>query len=151
MSDVSESRFPFNRAPALRPPASGEKPPVGESSDKDYALQRERQQKVIRALTPFFSIIIAILVSSVFIVATGGDPVAAFKALLQGAFGSPRAVGETLLRTTPLIFTGLALAYGFRSGVFNIGAEGQLYMGGLAAAYFGVSSAGCRSTWRFRS
>jgi general nucleoside transport system permease protein len=138
MSDVTESRFPFNRVPALRPPAQGEVPPVGESSDKDYALQRERQQKVIRALTPFFSIIIAILVSSVFIVATGGDPVAAFKALLLGAFGSPRAIGETLLRTTPLIFTGLALAYGFRSGVFNIGAEGQLYMGGLAAAYFGV-------------
>jgi len=46
------------------------------------------------------------------------------------------------LRATPLIFTGLAVAYGFSAGLFNIGAEGQLFMGGLAAAYLGVQLAG---------
>lgn len=103
-----------------------------------FAAQQKRLQRVLRIVTPFVSIAIAVVVSSIFIAATGGSPVAAFSALLEGSFGSPRAFGETLLRATPLIFTGLALAYGFRSGVFNIGAEGQLYLGGLAAAYFGI-------------
>jgi simple sugar transport system permease protein len=79
-----------------------------------------------------------LLIGSLFILASGHSPVAAFAALWQGAFGSQRAIGETLLRSTPLIFTGLALAYGFRSGLFNIGAEGQLFLGGLAAAVVGL-------------
>jgi len=78
------------------------------------------------------------LIGSLFILASGQSPLLAFSALLQGAFGSQRAIGETLLRSTPLILTGLALAYGFRSGLFNIGAEGQLYLGGLAAAFVGL-------------
>ena len=92
----------------------------------------------MRVLTPFISIVIAVLISSVFIAAAGKSPIAAFAALYQGAFGTPRALGETLLRSTPLIFTGLALAYGFRSGLFNIGAEGQLFLGGLAGAFLGL-------------
>lgn len=88
--------------------------------------------------TPIISVLLAMLVGSVIIWATGYDPVAAFTALFNGAFGSPRQIGETLLRSTPLIFTGLALAYGFRAGLFNIGAEGQLFMGGLAAASLGL-------------
>lgn len=135
MSDI-------DRVSSIAPPPSGGGTSSRDVNEKDFALQRERSQRIIKAITPFVSIVIAILVSSIFIVATGGNPVAAFQALFQGAFGTPRAVGETLLRTTPLIFTGLALAYGFRSGVFNIGAEGQLYMGGLAAAYFGVTFGG---------
>lgn len=123
---------PAGQGPAFSPDAGREE------REKNAAIQRERTQRVIRFVTPFVSILFAVLVSSIFIVATGGDPIAAFSALLEGAFGSPHAVGETLLRTTPLIFTGLALTYGFRTGVFNIGAEGQLYLGGLAAAYFGL-------------
>ena len=62
--------------------------------------------------------------------------------MFYGAFGGVRQIGETLLRATPLIFTGLAVAYGFRAGLFNIGAEGQLFLGGLAAAFVGVLMAG---------
>ncbi|MEN6430143.1 MAG: ABC transporter permease, partial [Coriobacteriales bacterium] len=72
---------------------------------------------------------------------SGYDAGAAFAALFKGSFGSPKAFGDTLLRATPLIFTGLAVAYGFSAGLFNIGAEGQLFMGGLAAAYLGVQLA----------
>lgn len=88
--------------------------------------------------TPLISVVLAMIVGSVIIWATGYDPVAAFAALFKGAFGSGRQIGETLLRSTPLIFTGLAIAYGFRAGLFNIGAEGQLFMGGLAAASLGL-------------
>ena len=98
-----------------------------------------RWLKVLRLVgVPFVSVLLAMTVGSIIIVLTGGDPVAAFAALLQGAFGGPVQIGETILRTTPLIFTGLAVAFGFRANLFNIGAEGQLAMGALAAAWFGI-------------
>jgi simple sugar transport system permease protein len=88
---------------------------------------------------PVISVALAVIVGSAIMLAAGFDPLKAFGALLNASFGSPRAIGETLLRTTPLLFTGLAVAYGFRAGLFNIGAEGQLFMGGLTAAYLGVA------------
>jgi simple sugar transport system permease protein len=106
--------------------------------EKRFAAERERTDRVVRIVTPFVSVVIAMLIGSLFILASGHSPIAAFAALWQGAFGSQRAIGETLLRSTPLIFTGLALAYGFRAGLFNIGAEGQLFLGGLAAAVVGL-------------
>lgn len=92
--------------------------------------------------TPVISAILAIAVGSVIIWASGYDPGAAFAALFKGSFGSPKAFGDTLLKSTPLILTGLAVAYGFRAGLFNIGAEGQLFMGGLAAAVVGLMLGG---------
>ena len=116
-------------------------PPIAPSPDgieKRFALERERTDRIVRVVTPFISVAIAMLIGSLFILVSGHSPVEAFAALWQGAFGSQRAIGETLLRSTPLIFTGLALAYGFRAGLFNIGAEGQLFLGGLAAAVVGL-------------
>ena len=70
--------------------------------------------------------------------ATGNNPIEAYGALLRGAFGSPLAVGRTLLNATPLIFTGLAVAVAFRAGLFNIGGEGQFFIGAITAAVAGV-------------
>ena len=123
-------------APRLEAPEPPRLP--HEADDKRMPLEHSRAYRLVRVLTPFISIVIAVLISSVFIAAAGKSPIAAFAALYQGAFGTPRALGETLLRSTPLIFTGLALAYGFRSGLFNIGAEGQLFLGGLAGAFLGL-------------
>lgn len=92
--------------------------------------------------TPVLSLLLAIAVGSIIMWISGYDPMAAFAALYKGSFGSPKAFGDTLLRATPLMFTGLAVAYGFRSGLFNIGAEGQLFLGGLAAAWLGVALGG---------
>jgi simple sugar transport system permease protein len=97
---------------------------------------------VEQLVVPVLSVIIAIFISGIIIWAVGFDPVTAMSALLKGAFGGPRQIGETLMRSTPLMFTGLAVAYGFRAGLFNIGAEGQLFMGGLAAAFLGIAMAG---------
>lgn len=63
---------------------------------------------------------------------------AALSALIGGAFGSPFAWSGSLLRATPILLTGLAVAWAFRAGLFNIGAEGQLLWGGLAAAWVGT-------------
>lgn len=91
---------------------------------------------------PVISVALAVIIGSVIIIIAGYDPLPAFAALLKGAFGGPRQIGETMLRTTPLMFTGLAVAYGFRAGLFNIGAEGQLFLGGLTAAWLGILMAG---------
>jgi simple sugar transport system permease protein len=66
----------------------------------------------------------------------------AYEALILGAFGSVSAASETLLVTTPLIFAGLSVALGFRAGLFNIGAEGQITAGAIAAAAVGFSFTG---------
>jgi simple sugar transport system permease protein len=92
--------------------------------------------------TPIISAVLAIGVGSLIMWVSGYDPAVAFGALFKGAFGGPRQIGETILRSTPLIIAGLAVGYGFRAGLFNIGAEGQLMMGGLAAAWLGVQMAG---------
>jgi ABC-type uncharacterized transport system permease subunit len=72
------------------------------------------------------------------LVAWAGAPVGrAYALLLEGGFGSRFALTETLTRATPLILTGLAAAVAFRARLFNIGAEGQLYAGALAAVAVG--------------
>ena len=68
----------------------------------------------------------------------GGDPRRALLAIGEGAVGSPTSVAETLIKTTPLVFTGLSAAVAFRCGVWNIGAEGQFLAGMLAAALAGL-------------
>jgi simple sugar transport system permease protein len=79
------------------------------------------------------------VVASIAVALSGSDPIAAFSALLQGAFVNQGAIPETLIATSPYIFLGLALAVGFRAGIFNIGAEGQFYMGALYGVFIGYS------------
>jgi ABC-type uncharacterized transport system permease subunit len=67
---------------------------------------------------------------------------AAYSALFSGAFGSSTALSETIVAASPLILAGLAVALGFRAGLFNIGAEGQVIAGGLAAGFAGFSLQG---------
>ncbi len=76
---------------------------------------------------------------AVLLLAGGYDPLAAATALARGAFGSWSAFTSiTLVRSVPLILTGLAVALAFRAGVWNIGAEGQLYAGAIAAVWVGL-------------
>ena len=89
---------------------------------------------------------IAILVATVVLVAglaiAGFDPVVALGAMARGAAGSPYAFfSQTLLRSTPLILVGLAVAFAFRGGALNIGAEGQFYAGAIAATWAGLHAA----------
>jgi simple sugar transport system permease protein len=71
--------------------------------------------------------------------ATFTNVVDAYRSLLTGAFGSPKAWSETLTRSAPLILAGLAVAIGFQAGLFNIGANGQILMGGMFALVVGFS------------
>jgi len=95
--------------------------------------------KSLNILIPVLAILAAFFVSGLLILAWGSNPLEAYAALFSGAFGSLNAIATTLTRLTPLVFTGLAVAYGYRSGFFNVGAEGQLFMGGLAATWVAVT------------
>lgn len=90
-----------------------------------------------------FSVALSILVgfglSSIFILVIGANPLTAYYTLLQGAFGSAQSISETLIKSIPLIFTGLAAAVAFKSNVNNIGEEGQFYMGATATAIVALS------------
>lgn len=109
-------------------------------------------------LLPVLAVITALLIGGLIIAVTdvdilrmwGSDPGAAFsetiqvvlgsyRALFVGAFGSVNAVSETLFAATPLILAGLAVAIGFQAGLFNIGAEGQIVIGGLGALFIGFT------------
>ncbi len=85
------------------------------------------------------AIVAAFLVGAIILVVTGHQVGETFSYLFRGAFGSRLAIGATLTRTIPLIFTGLAFAIAFKCGLFNIGAEGQLQVGAMAAAWVGFA------------
>jgi len=80
---------------------------------------------------PAINIFMAFIVSGVVVAAIGANPWDAMKILVVGAFGNAESIGYTLYYTTNLIFTGLAVAVAFHAGLFNIGGEGQAYIGGL--------------------
>lgn len=80
----------------------------------------------------------AVLLAAALSFASGADPIAAVAALVEGSVGSITSVAQTLVKTTPLILTGIAVMVGFQSGVFNIGAEGQFLVGALVATAIGV-------------
>jgi ABC-type uncharacterized transport system permease subunit len=86
-----------------------------------------------RALAATAPAALALLLASLALALLGYAPLPALRALALGAFGSGAAWTATLLKTGPLLFTGLAVALAFRCGVWNIGAEGQLYGGALLA------------------
>ena len=101
-------------------------------------LERRAQVSPVWLLAAPFGAVAFTLLASSLLVAWAGAPVGrAYALLLEGGFGSRLALTETLTRATPLILTGLAAAVAFRARLFNIGAEGQLYAGALAAVAVG--------------
>ena len=93
-------------------------------------------------LIPLLNLTLAFLVTGVIVVVLGENPLRAVELLLYGAFGYGSAWGYTLFYTTNFIFTGLAVALAFHAGLFNIGGEGQAYLGGLGAGLVALALGG---------
>lgn len=89
-------------------------------------------------LRPVLTVLTALLIGSLLILPTGTSPLEAYAVLFQGAFGNPTAFLNTLMCATPLLFCGLAACIALKSGVFNIGIEGQMYLGAVAAGLVAV-------------
>jgi general nucleoside transport system permease protein len=126
---------------------------MSEASEKPVSLTNEvLGRAVVRRfdfrnviLVPILAVIIALILGAFTMLATGvgiGTIGRSFVALFQGSFGSVYAVSETLTAAAPLTLCGLGLALGFRAGLFNIGAEGQLILGGVAAVAVGFMLTG---------
>lgn len=86
---------------------------------------------VAHVLVPAANLAAAFLISGILVAALGEDPFRALRLLVLGAFGNLELVGFTLYYATNFIFTGLAVAVAFHCNLFNIGGEGQAYIGGL--------------------
>ncbi|HCR72125.1 MAG TPA: ABC transporter permease, partial [Anaerolineae bacterium] len=113
-------------------------------------------------LVPVLAVVTGLILGGIVMLATGSNPIQAYGALFAGAFGTPSTIiagfqtyfatgdnaelvkslypfTESLVTATPYIFAGLSVALGFRAGLFNIGAEGQFFIGALCSAYVGYS------------
>ncbi|GJE27990.1 ABC transporter permease [Methylobacterium organophilum] len=96
--------------------------------------RRAHRPALLVLATPVIAVLAALAVAGLLIALAGASVPEAYLRILQGAFGSRLATTETLTRATPLILTGLAAAVAFRARLWNIGAEGQLYLGAIAVA-----------------
>jgi simple sugar transport system permease protein len=109
-----------------------------------FSLKLEKRlepSQTISYLVPVASFVLALLFGAVLLALAGADPWQTYRAMLEGAFGTPGqwrqgefySLSETLVKATPLMLTGLGVSIAFRMLFWNIGAEGQLVMGGFAA------------------
>ncbi len=89
-------------------------------------------------LVPFYAVLVAVVLGGAIMLAIGENPVVAYWALLRGMFGTTDRVAASLGRSTPFIGAALAVAFAFRAGLFNIGAEGQLLVGATVVAWIGT-------------
>ena len=102
-------------------------------------LQSEWASRLIDALLPVFATLAALLVGAVMLLFLKVNPIEAYKALWEGAFGTSNAFAETLVKATPLLLVGLGICISFRGDVINIGGEGQMIVGALLATWVGLT------------
>ncbi len=100
---------------------------------------RVRWSALFDALLPLIATLAALLIGAIMLLILGANPLTGYAALLEGAFGSANAVADTIVKATPLLLVGIGICIAFRSGVINIGGEGQMILGALAATGLGLA------------
>jgi len=112
---------------------------VAESARPTYVATpwRERAQEAL--IPPLVALLVALICGDLLILSYGQSPAAVYRLLLEGTWGNAYGFGQVLYKATTLAFTGLAVSFGLRAGLFNIGAESQLAAGGFAAALTGLA------------
>ncbi|MEN6410880.1 MAG: ABC transporter permease [Anaerolineaceae bacterium] len=101
-------------------------------------IEKIRQVSIKDFLTILIAILVAFIIAGILIVVIGINPLEAYREFLRGSLGSKNGIAEVLVRTTPLALAGLGVSIAFRAGIWNIGAEGQIYMGALGATLAGL-------------
>jgi simple sugar transport system permease protein len=105
-------------------------------------MKKEWFSKLFDVLMPVFATLAALAVGAVVLLFLGVNPFEAYGALIEGAFGSPNAMAETLVKATPLLLVGLGICIAFRGNVINIGGEGQMIIGAIFATILGLTFTG---------
>jgi ABC-type uncharacterized transport system permease subunit len=100
--------------------------------------RRLSQPRWLSVAVPVASLAFAFVVAGIVLLATGIDPISTYRQLVRAAFVESGALTQTLITATPLAFTGLAAAVAFRMKLYNIGAEGQMFIGAITAAAAGL-------------
>jgi len=95
--------------------------------------------RVIDAALPVFATMAALLVGAIMLLLLKVNPIEAYKAMWDGAFGSQNALAETLVKATPLLLVGLGICISFRGDVINIGGEGQMIVGAIMGTLVGIN------------
>ena len=106
--------------------------------------RRLRQPRWLSVVVPICSVVMAFALAGIVLLVTGHNPISAYRQLFDAAFISPGSLDQTLITATPLAFTGLAAAAAFRMRLFNVGGEGQLYLGAIGASAAGLYLGGLR-------
>ena len=102
---------------------------------QESLLQRILKRPITATL---IAIALGFAVAAVLLAVAGYDPVASFAALFEGVFSKPKYISNTIIKASPIILTGISVAFAFKTGMFNIGAEGQITAGAIAASYFAL-------------
>jgi simple sugar transport system permease protein len=102
-------------------------------------LQSEWVARLVDSLLPVFATLAALMLGAVMLMFLGVNPIQAYRALWDGAFGSSNAVAETLVKATPLLLVALGICIAFRGDVVNIGGEGQMIVGAILATWIGLT------------
>ena len=104
-------------------------------NNKKSFLQNVKDSSVLYTL---IAIVTGFIVGAILLAVIGISPIAAYGRLIEGIFGKPKYIAWSIVYASPLILTGLSVAFSFKTGVFNIGAEGQFVVGSLAAVIVGA-------------
>src|SRR6056297_1164416 len=103
---------------------------------------KSRLNALVDALLPVFATVAALIVGAILLLVLKVNPITAYRALIEGAFGSPNAFAETLVKATPLLLVGLGICIAYRGNVINIGGEGQMIVGALLSTWVGLALSG---------
>lgn len=100
---------------------------------------KSRLNALVDALLPVFATLAALIVGAILLLVLKVNPIVAYRALIEGAFGSTNAFAETLVKATPLLLVGIGICIAYRGNVINIGGEGQMIVGALLSTWVGLT------------
>ncbi|MDK2820750.1 MAG: ral nucleoside transport system permease protein [Clostridia bacterium] len=101
--------------------------------------KRLQPSRIMSVIVPVVSVILALIIGAFFLSATGFEPLKVYEKMFNGAFGSRYGISETIVKAVPLMLAGLGISVAFRMLLWNIGAEGQLYMGAFGASWVALT------------
>jgi ABC-type uncharacterized transport system permease subunit len=115
---------------------------TAEQADNLSAPLRKASRIILSVLVQLLGIVVGLVIGGALIASSGADPIEAYRAVVVGAFGDVYNFSETLVKATPILLAALGVVVAFRCSVWNIGSEGQLRMGALAATTIGILAVG---------